>query len=136
MKTKYFKALPSEHQNWSFSMDCLPNFKRATSKGKLIFFSVNALPFRVSPWKSLDFHKSASFKENTDFNQFSKESLLLFGVFMRNITKISQILYRPVVFRGKWFIFTDFTEITGNIKFSCQNIRFSRNIIQNTNFPL
>ena len=88
MKTKHFKALSSEHQNWSFSMDFLPNFKRATSKGKLIFFSLNAVTFSVSHENHWIFIKQASFKEITDFNQFSKESLLPFGVSVRNITKM------------------------------------------------
>ena len=67
MKTKHFQALPSQHQNWSFSMDFLPNFKRAISKGKLTFFSVTALPFSVSPWKSLDFHQISQFQGNNRF---------------------------------------------------------------------
>ena len=67
------------------------------------------------------FIKSASFREITDFNQFSKESLLptdgfswKIVCFSKNTNFLSQMLYCSVFLKGKLFIFTDITEIYWN----------------------
>ena len=98
MKYMHFKALSIGHQNEQISSDFLLGFKGATFSDKYQFFQSNAIPFSVSIL--MDFQKTAFYrlvylhgtlsifikspdfneiKEITDFNQFSKESLLPFS---------------------------------------------------------
>ena len=100
MKSMHFKALPVGHQNRQISSDFLLSSKEIHTFGeKYQFFQLNAIPFSVSipmtfqkrAFYRLQFlHRKLSIfseitdfkeiKEISDFNQFSKESLIPFGV--------------------------------------------------------
>ena len=90
------------------------------------------------------FIKQASFREMTDFNQFSKDSLLLIDgfsckivCFRKNTNFLRQMLSHPICFSEILQIFIKQPFSRDSLPLfgvSVRNIKFSRNFLQNTNF--
>ena len=101
-KFLYFHKLNRFSWNLAFSRDFLLDIKRDTFDGKYQFFQSKAIPFSAyfNEIKEItDFSEitdSKEIKDISDFNQFSKESLIPFGV----------LTWKIVYFHINW---TDFS---------------------------